>query len=352
MSGIRDDRVVPPLEVGVWLCPFKGFHCCPDGTSGSKGFPRLVAHIKRLHLSSDDRKGTLREAVSTDYDLFVSVGEALKVSGQWLCGVCICLHALSRACHHVDGIAHFKWVARDAEEFIVGIPKPNVGREVVPLGEVVMDGVLLERVFSLPITIVKSIPHNCQMALAQALTVALGKVAAMPDSVEAWVRLLLLPCCTLRVFRPSNRQERRSGNRKSLQCHSIQRSLAAWRDGDGFEELILSLFAQPLGSTTCHVELVPGSDNSMACNNVKQCSRKVVDGHFTAVVKVLCSSGVAPFCNDTMKVLVAKHPILPPPVMPVSLLYEPPLVVDDDVVLECIKSFPKGTSWGRDGLRA
>ncbi|XP_076885642.1 uncharacterized protein LOC143535209 [Bidens hawaiensis] len=37
--------------------------------------------------------------------------------------------------------------------------------------------------------------------------------------------------------------------------------------------------------------------------------------------------------------------------MPVSLLSEPPLVVDEDSVLGCIKSFPKGTSCGRDGLR-
>ncbi|GJT08563.1 hypothetical protein Tco_0843025 [Tanacetum coccineum] len=88
---------------------------------------------------------------------------------------------------------------------------------------------------------VKSIPHSCRMAFSHALAAALGKVAATPTSIEAWVKLLLLPRYTLRVFRPSNRQERRYGNRKSLQCHSIQRALAAW-GGDGFIELIPSLF--------------------------------------------------------------------------------------------------------------
>ncbi|GJS68928.1 hypothetical protein Tco_0683493, partial [Tanacetum coccineum] len=207
--------------------------------AGSKGFPRLVAHIKRLHLSSDDRRGALREALSTDCELFVSVGEALKALDQWVCGVCMCLHALSRACHHSDGMTRFKWVAGDVEEFIVGIVRPQVRREVVPLGGVVVDEVLLDRVFSLPITTVKSIPHSCRMAFSHALAAALGKVAATPTSIEAWVKLLLLPRCTLRVFRPSNRQERRSGNRKSLQCHSIQRALASW-GGDGFIELITS----------------------------------------------------------------------------------------------------------------
>ncbi|GJU86042.1 hypothetical protein Tco_1293588 [Tanacetum coccineum] len=152
--------------------------------AGSKGFPRLVAHIKRLHLSSNGRGG-------------------------------LCERRFPQI------------VARDVEEFIVGIIRPQVRREVVPLGGVVVDEVLLDRVFSLPIMTVKSIPHSCRMAFSHALAAALGKVAATPTSIEAWVKLLLLPRCTLRVFKPSNHQERKSGNRKSLQCHSIQRALAA-----------------------------------------------------------------------------------------------------------------------------
>ncbi|GJT90098.1 hypothetical protein Tco_1078943 [Tanacetum coccineum] len=263
----------------------------------------------------------------------------------------MCLHALSRACHHTDGMTRFKWVAGGVEEFIIGIVRPQVRREVVPLGGVVVDEVLLDRVFSLPITTVKSIPHSCRMAFSHALAAALGKVAATPTSIEAWVKLLLLPRCTLRVFRPSNRQERRSGNRKSLQCHSIQRALASW-GGDGFIELIPSLFAQPLRVVSGKDDRVSGSDSSTVGTNIKQCLRKVSDGHFTAAVKVLCSSGVAPFGTDTLTALLAKHPILPPPVMPGSLPSEPPLVVDVDNVLGCIQSFPKGTSCGRDGLRA
>ncbi|GJR29728.1 hypothetical protein Tco_1105960 [Tanacetum coccineum] len=56
--------------------------------------------------------------------------------------------------------------------------------------------------------------------------------------------------------------------------------------------------------------------------------------------------------KSNITALLAKHPILPPPVMPGSLPSEPPLVVDVDSVLGCIQSFPKGTSCGRDGLRA
>ncbi|XP_076958606.1 uncharacterized protein LOC143634397 [Bidens hawaiensis] len=106
------------------------------------------------------------------------------------------------------------------------------------------------------------------------------------------------------------------------------------------------------GVNSSHGEPLAKHDDVAVCANVKQCLRKVADGHVTAAIKVLCSSGVAPFGNDTLKALVAKHPNLPPPVMPASLLSESPLVVNEDCVLGCIKSFPKGTSCGRDGLRA
>ncbi|GKE22678.1 hypothetical protein Tco_1434190 [Tanacetum coccineum] len=86
--------------------------------------------------------------------------------------------------------------------------------------------------------------------------------------------------------------------------------------------------------------------------NIKQYLRKVADGHFIAAVKVLSSSGVAPYCDDTIKVLEAKHPYKPPPSIPSITFYEPLLVAEIDSVFSCIKSFPKGTSYGRDGLRA
>ncbi|GKA07259.1 hypothetical protein Tco_0686483 [Tanacetum coccineum] len=56
--------------------------------------------------------------------------------------------------------------------------------------------------------------------------------------------------------------------------------------------------------------------------------------------------------KSNITTLLAKHPILPPPIMPGSLPSEPPIVLDVDSVLGCIQSFPKGMSYGRDRLRA
>ncbi|GKE98616.1 hypothetical protein Tco_0021967, partial [Tanacetum coccineum] len=67
--------------------------------------------------------------------------------------------------------------------------------------------------------------------------------------------------------------------------------------------------------------------------NIKQCLHKVADGYFTAAVKVLSSSGVASYCDDTIKALEAKHPYKSPPSMPSITFSEPPLVEEIDSVL-------------------
>nr|GEW98666.1 reverse transcriptase domain-containing protein [Tanacetum cinerariifolium]GEX01993.1 reverse transcriptase domain-containing protein [Tanacetum cinerariifolium] len=233
-----------------WPCPFRGFHCCPDGEVGNKGFPRLISHLKRLHLPSDKHKDVLREAISTDHGLYMAVEETLKVFNQWLCGKCMDLHAVSRACHHPDGLVRFSKGSDDMSGYIVGI------------------------------------------------------------SNSSNKELLLFSRCTLKVYRPKNRQKRRSGNRKSMQQSYILKSLAMWGKDDDITTLVKT------------------------------------------AVKVLSSSGVAPYCDDTIKALEAKHSCKPPPSMPSITFSKPPLVAEIDSVFSCIKSCPKGTSCGRDGLRA
>nr|GEY72895.1 putative reverse transcriptase domain-containing protein [Tanacetum cinerariifolium] len=249
---------------GVWPCPFRGFHCCPDGEVGNKGFPRLISHLKRLHLPSDKRKDVLREAISTDHGLYMAVEKTLKIFKQWLCGKCMNLHVVSRACHHPNGLVRFSKGSDDMSGYIVGISKPSNKESGTEITEgLVFNAELLDRVFKVPITTVKCIPHGCRLAFSQALKTVLCKVVAQPDSIDAWVRLLLFPRCTL------------------------------------------------------------------------QCLRKVADEHFTVAVKVLSSSGVALYCDDTIKALEAKHLYKPPPSMPSITFSEPPLV---DSVFSCIKS--------------
>ncbi|GKB17841.1 hypothetical protein Tco_0851764 [Tanacetum coccineum] len=233
------------------------------------------------------------------------------------------LHAVSRACHHPYGLVYFSKGSDDMSGYIIGISKPSnkeSGTEITK--GLVLDAELLDRVFKVPITTVKCIPHGCRLAFSQALKTVLCKVVAQPDSIDAWVRLLLFPRCTLQ-----GKDDGITMLVKSILDCSALRSFGQG-GGDFLKEGVT-------GNT-----------------NIKQYLRKVADGHFTTAVKVLSSSVVAPYCDDTIKALEAKHPYKPPPSIPSITFSEPPLVAEIDSVFSCIKSFPKGTLCERDGLRA
>jgi hypothetical protein len=59
-------------------------------------------------------------------------------------------------------------------------------------------------------------------------------------------------------------------------------------------------------------------------------------------VKVLESSGVATYNEDTMKILGDKHPYRSPPSVLITMFFEASFVDEVDTVLKCIKLFPKG----------
>ena len=112
--------------------------------------------------------------------------ETLKAFDQWLCGNCMTLHALSRACHHPDGLVRFSKGSEDMSGYIMGISKPsNKESETKGTEGLVLDADLLDRVFKVPIITVKSIPHGCRLAFSQALKTVLYKVVAQPDSIDA-----------------------------------------------------------------------------------------------------------------------------------------------------------------------
>ncbi|GJR00232.1 hypothetical protein Tco_0523216 [Tanacetum coccineum] len=70
------------------------------------------------------------------------------------------------------------------------------------------------------------------------------------------------------------------------------------------------------------------------------------------VVRVLSSSGVASYSDATLQDLMTKHPFHPTPFLPHIPIDHHHLIASTTVVLDRIKSFPRGTSCGRDGLRA
>nr|GFC79541.1 putative reverse transcriptase domain-containing protein [Tanacetum cinerariifolium] len=86
--------------------------------------------------------------------------------------------------------------------------------------------------------------------------------------------------------------------------------------------------------------------------NIKQCKRKICDGHYTATVRVLSCSSVAPYNDATLEDLKTKYPFKHAPTLPALPIDHHHLISSLDVVLDKSKSFPRGTSCRRDGLRA
>ena len=67
---------------GTWPCLFRRFHYCPNGEVGGNGISCVISHLKSLHLRTDERRAVLRETISVDHRLFMSVTTSLKAFGQ------------------------------------------------------------------------------------------------------------------------------------------------------------------------------------------------------------------------------------------------------------------------------
>ncbi|GJS42882.1 putative reverse transcriptase domain-containing protein [Tanacetum coccineum] len=72
----------------------------------------------------------------------------------------------------------------------------------------------------------------------------------------------------------------------------------------------------------------------------------------SVLVRVLSSFDVALYSEATLEDLKTKHPFYPTPSLPHIPTDHHHLIASSIVVLDRIKSFPRGTSCGRDGLRA
>ncbi|PWA62507.1 hypothetical protein CTI12_AA360760 [Artemisia annua] len=187
----------------------------------------------------------------------VGVGMALHQAGIWLCGDCFCTHTFSKNCKHAHGVVipapSFDEVA------IYGIPmsrRPvlNVGDSdadesvgTLAIDEAVVEGAnflmpslsvesacfdinLLSRVFSKKLHTVKCIPPRLRLGFAKLFRNALDNVLACPGDLSVWVQLIILPSCVLSTFVPTNRAQRRTGERERCQFECISQAILRWRD--------------------------------------------------------------------------------------------------------------------------
>ncbi|GJV26568.1 hypothetical protein Tco_1379263 [Tanacetum coccineum] len=286
------------MAVVRFHCPFAGLCGCQDGGGNELTRTSLITHLRDRHCYGEAQAITKHSLLN---DLVVYERAELD---------------------HVDGLLHDQH-----DGFTLS---------------------LLDSMFSKGLCTVKSIPPKCRLGFSRVLKGALDKVICNPDDISCWVNLLVLPLCLLKTFHPRSNLECKSANKRQHQEESIINAIRYWSVPGGSLQLVketLAEFAYPMLD-------VDKEDLDLSERNIKQCKRKICDGHYTAAVRVLSSSGVAPYTDVTLQELKAKHPFKSAPSLPDTPIDHHHLIASKTVVLDRIKSFPRGTSCGRDGLRA
>ncbi|XP_026421804.1 uncharacterized protein LOC113317902 [Papaver somniferum] len=276
---------------------------------------------------------------------------------MWLCFPCFLWFSWKRPCRgHPGGILNGPFNGRSADFLIFGLDKPtsptlfidNRSADTVPVDE--FAGLSIETLhllFQKQITTTSSIPTQCRFNFSRTLKSALDKVLAHPTELGPWLQLLLLPICTLSLYMPKNAIEEWSGARKKIQTCTINRALDKWKEPQGCTSLI-----QKILEVNNELQQSRKDSKKKRKTNAQACKKKISQGHYAAATRILSSNGVALDTADTLAELRQKHPYAPPLVIPSTAVEATPISVDSHVVLSAIRSFPKGTSWGKDGLRA
>jgi len=208
----------------------------------------------------------------------------------------------------------------------------------------------LDTLFRLRIPTVSSIPNRCRFQVADAFQQVLKDIVSSANDELPWLRLLLFPICILHRV-PSSFP---SVSRNQLQTSNILCALSYWNAGSEGISALATMVQDKFTSSPS----VPPLENpipSFRISNhaISRCKLKVASGQYRLALKMLSSTGLAPHSTQTFNTLTSLHPYRPPPPTPFSHDFTPPPILCSAAqVLKCLRSFPKGTSPGSDGLRA
>ncbi|GJV15020.1 hypothetical protein Tco_1360343 [Tanacetum coccineum] len=307
----------------VFIALFVGLSGCQDGGGNGLTKTSLITHLLDRHCNGDAQAIT-RQSLTTNLAVFEEAGVTFKRMGIWLYGGCFKTHNVRSKCRHGQGSDFMS--PPDCGDGVVrfvlyDLTKPHITSSSEQLDHVddlvqVQHGgftlTLLDSLFSKGLRTVKSIPLKCRLGFSRVLKEALDRVICTPDDISCWVSLLVLPLCLLKTFRPRSNLECKSTIKRQCQEESIINAIRSWNIPGGS----LQVMMENLAEYSPHLSDVDEEDIDLGERNIKQCKRKICDGHYTAAVRVLSSSGVAPYNDATLGDLKTKHPFKPPPSLP------------------------------------
>jgi hypothetical protein len=137
-----------------------------------------------------------------------------------------------------------------------------------------------------------------------------------------------------------------SGRKRNKYIEGVIRSrVQQWASGEqGQYLLIQNMFDAESTRTSNHYK-------DQQSFNRKKAVDLALKMRYGDALKFLLSSGIADTSPEVIAILKEKHPVEDLPV-PIDCTDIEPLQVTEQQVVEALKSFPKGTACGRDGLRA
>jgi len=195
---------------------------------------------------------------------------------------------------------------------------------------------IMDEIVTLPVGTVTHVPRSVRAQLAVVLTDCLR--AARLEGLWGFVRLMLVAKAVLR-------SPPRGGRRKRYVVSAcISTRLRRWQQGE-----LVALWREARSdglprAATSGVE-------SVASDNARRALRLATEGRYGDAMRALGSTGCAsPADPAALQELQDRHPAAELP--PSSDCPQPSLVVDEEAVMNALRSFPRGSSPGGSKLRA
>lgn len=254
-------------------------------------------HLNDRHCFSKDTRQQCRERLRGDREVYEAWEKVLLQMHCWMCSECMMLHVWRKSCKHNNVVIPGPYNGRYADYLISDIPKPAaVFRETPSLVENTLISLsldLLNQVFLRHFITITSIPPPCRLTFSRTLKSCLDTILLNPREISSWIKLVLLPICTLNLYTPKNSSEECSGTKKKLQIECINQALSKWREPNGCINLITKLLELPNRNQVSKLK-----DKKMqGVANIQVCRKKLYNGNYTATIRVLSSDGIDP-CNE------------------------------------------------------
>ena len=190
----------------------------------------------------------------------------------------------------------------------------------------------------LPNGLLRHIPKGARTAAAHLLTDTIGDILHQPLHPAGWLRLLSFGSGTME--KPT-----RGGKRHNLTQYIKSRIDTFKNDWETTASLLF-------GPDRDRADMGKPRKSPDANSIAAAVAAKLEDGNLSAASRILCSDdSPAPINKETLELLRLKHPSAPERTIAQPSPQTAPLQITEKEVHDAMRSFPKGSSGGPDGLR-